>query len=281
MRYWRAYFVFLFVTITNCSLKANALFFRWYNACPEALDAAESDDLVEVTKKRKYWSFLPAGAAGAAAKSVGFIFYGGAFVSELAYAPILRALAEAGYSAFLLDLPVSFSLLAQNQAGTVIRDFKEEVDTWVVGGHSLGGTSAATYAKRYELAGLALLGSYPAWSLADQDIAAISLGGELDGITSRAEWQNGVDRLPPDARFVEIEGGNHAQMGCYGPQKSDGEATITLEEQQEIVVTELLALLGSLEGEGGSATRLLSPDPGKKKNVMTAALRGANDFTGA
>ena len=31
---------------------------------------------------------------------------------------------------------------------------------------------------------------------------------------------------------VEIEGGNHAQFGNYGPQKGDLPATISAEEQQ-------------------------------------------------
>ena len=42
--------------------------------------------------------------------------------------------------------------------------------------------------------------------------------------------------LPADTRYVPIEGGNHAQMGWYGPQPGDGTATISREEQQQQVV---------------------------------------------
>ena len=33
--------------------------------------------------------------------------------------------------------------------------------------------------------------------------------------------------------FVSIDGGNHAQFGDYGPQRGDGEATISLQMQLE------------------------------------------------
>jgi hypothetical protein len=46
---------------------------------------------------------------------------------------------------------------------------------------------------------------------------------------------------------VPIEGGNHAQMGWYGPQPGDGMATISREDQQQQVVAataELLSIVG-------------------------------------
>ena len=53
--------------------------------------------------------------------------------------------------------------------------------------------------------------------------------------------------LPADTRYVPIEGGNHAQMGWYGPQPGDGTATISREDQQQQVVAateELLSTVG-------------------------------------
>jgi hypothetical protein len=53
--------------------------------------------------------------------------------------------------------------------------------------------------------------------------------------------------LPPDAAFVPIEGGNHAQFGSYGPQPGDNPATISAEEQLAQTVTATVALLDRLE----------------------------------
>ena len=40
------------------------------------------------------------------------------------------------------------------------------------------------------------------------------------------------DEIDYTENVVEIEGGNHAQFGNYGPQKGDLPATISAEEQQ-------------------------------------------------
>ena len=40
------------------------------------------------------------------------------------------------------------------------------------------------------------------------------------------------DHIDYTENVVEIEGGNHAQFGNYGPQKGDLPATISAEEQQ-------------------------------------------------
>ena len=42
---------------------------------------------------------------------------------------------------------------------------------------------------------------------------------------------------------MEIEGGNHAQFGNYGPQKGDLPATISAEEQQKQTVEAIEAFL--------------------------------------
>ena len=44
------------------------------------------------------------------------------------------------------------------------------------------------------------------------------------------------NQLPEDTKFVSVEGGNHAQFAHYGPQSMDGEATISMEEQQKNLV---------------------------------------------
>ncbi len=44
--------------------------------------------------------------------------------------------------------------------------------------------------------------------------------------------QSVEDKLDYTENVVEIQGGNHAQFGNYGPQKGDLPATISAQEQQ-------------------------------------------------
>ena len=46
---------------------------------------------------------------------------------------------------------------------------------------------------------------------------------------------------------MEIEGGNHAQFGNYGPQKGDLPATISAEEQQAQTVIAIEEFLGEAD----------------------------------
>jgi Alpha/beta hydrolase family len=50
--------------------------------------------------------------------------------------------------------------------------------------------------------------------------------------------------------WVAIEGGNHAQFGWYGPQSSDGIATISRQEQQKQIVVATMELLSRLAAPG-------------------------------
>jgi hypothetical protein len=53
--------------------------------------------------------------------------------------------------------------------------------------------------------------------------------------------------VPADAAFIEIEGGNHEQMGWYTGQPNDPPATISREEQQRQVAAATIDLLESVE----------------------------------
>jgi hypothetical protein len=67
--------------------------------------------------------------------------------------------------------------------------------------------------------------------------------GTRDGVASVAKARANTTKLPADARWIEIEGANHAQFAYYGPQLGDGRATISRKEQQkrlvELIVNEL------------------------------------------
>ena len=47
---------------------------------------------------------------------------------------------------------------------------------------------------------------------------------------------------------MEIQGGNHAQFGNYGPQKGDAPATISAEEQQARTVEAVAEFIARRQG---------------------------------
>jgi len=212
---------------------------------PEALAALQSDSKVQVTSDR-WLVFQPNGTQ----KQVGFIFYPGGRVDERSYAPMARALAEEGYLSIIVPMPLNLAVFGVEKASEVISAFPQ-VQSWVIGGHSLGGSMASSYARNHpsQIKGLALFASYPASSdnLSSQDIFVLSVYGSRDGLVSLKNIQDSRSLLPATTVWVVIDGGNHSQMGWYGSQPGDNEATITRAEQQLQMVNATLALIELIE----------------------------------
>jgi hypothetical protein len=92
-------------------------------------------------------------------------------------------------------------------------------------------------------AGLALVASYPPANvdLSNSPGAFVSVYGSNDG--QAAELPRAKSQLPFGTPFVVIEGGNHGQIGDYGPQPGDGAATISAEDEQRQVADAVVAML--------------------------------------
>lgn len=223
-------------------------FIRWTEnsspPLPEALASLESDELMRV-ETDPWITFTPLDQN----PMIGFIFYPGGLVEAKAYAPPMRAIAEAGYLGVITPMPLNLAVLDSSAAADVIAAHPE-IEDWVIGGHSLGGSMATSFADQsHEIAGLALWASYPAESndLSNQLIAVTSIYGTLDGLATPEKVLAAKPLLPDNTSWVPIEGGNHAQFGWYGPQEGDNPATISREEQQAQIVMATLALLSELE----------------------------------
>jgi dienelactone hydrolase len=119
-----------------------------------------------------------------------------------------------------------------------------EVDTWFVGGHSLGGVRACLMTPDAGAQGLVLFGSYCANDVSDSGLQVLSIAGENDLLSTPAIIEKNASLLPANATFVTIEGANHASFGDYGAQSGDGERTITSTQMR----AELTALLSELLG---------------------------------
>lgn len=122
----------------------------------------------------------------------------------------------------------------------------------VVAGHSRGAALACRVVDEHPGAadGLALLGTtHPRrHDLSGLAMPVTKVIGTRDGVAPPSRSRANRPRLPPHTRFVEIDGGNHAQFAHYGPQLFDGDATISRETRQAAArdaLAELLASLGS------------------------------------
>ncbi len=125
----------------------------------EALAALEPENDLSVRDEGAFIVFAPAGPE----PGTGFILYPGGRVDHRSYAPVARAIAARGYLVAVVRMPLSLAVLGVDRADAVIAAHPG-VQNWVVGGHSLGGSMAASYARRHAdgVRGLVLWASYPA-----------------------------------------------------------------------------------------------------------------------
>lgn len=212
---------------------------------PEALAALETDSAVRV-ESDPWFTFWPLDAA----PNGGVIIYPGGRVDPRSYAPAARALAGEGYLVVITPMPLNLAVLNANVAADVVQAYPE-IETWVVGGHSLGGAMAANYAEgqRDVVDGLVLWAAYPANDAltARSELEVLSIYATNDGLSTPEDIESSRADLPDNTRYVEIAGGNHAQFGWYGEQPGDGEATISRLEQQEQIVTATAEFLAELD----------------------------------
>ena len=164
--------------------------------------------------------------------STGIVFYPGGKVEYTAYIPLMEEIAKKGYVCFIVKMPGNLAVFGLNKADIVIEKYSE-IQNWYIGGHSLGGAMASSYAEKNpdQLSGIFFLGAYPSSDLSGTDLKMISIVGSEDKVLNREKYQENKINAPIDAEYIEIVGGNHANFGNYGDQDGDGNATITWEEQ--------------------------------------------------
>ncbi len=162
----------------------------------------------------------------------GLIFYPGGKVDERAYIPLMREISSHGVLCVLVKVPFRLAVFDVNAAKGIPESFPE-ISEWYIGGHSLGGSMAASYLKKNpdSFKGLLLLGSYSTASLSDSGLRVLSVYGSLDGVMNREKYEKNLSNMPKNFSEFIIDGGNHAYFGAYGEQKGDGTASISQKEQ--------------------------------------------------
>ena len=240
------------IWVTTGSI-AGAIFFGWsllaYRAQDVAIAALQSDARVTVTDESTYWRFRPPQPSAA-----GLIFFPGTPVNPAAYAPLVRAVAAAGYTVLLVRLPRRGVLGGADGPEVLGRARQAAADTrevsrWVVAGHSRGGLVASRLAHDTfpALAGLVLIGtSHPRdFSLAALRVPVTRVFGSRDTVADEWKLDRTRSNLPSTTRMIRIDGGNHSQFGYYGFQPGDWPATISRDAQQAITRQALIDALAS------------------------------------
>ncbi len=229
-----------------------------YRANAEARAGAVSDATVANVRADGVWRF-----SGAKTSDVGLLFFPGALVDPVAYAPLARAVAAAGYPVTMVELPRRGAFGGANDPELLEHALSEmnrtpSVKRWVVAGHSRGAVAAVDMAATYpaRIAGLALMGTtHPRdHDLSRLTVPVLKIMGTNDGVAPERKTNENRRLLPVATRWVRIDGGNHSQFGWYGFQPGDRFAGISAEQQHARTLSALLDLLGEV-----AAT---SPRPG-------------------
>lgn len=225
---------------------AALVWLRPFPADDPAVAAMAGGDGVRVEDSATRITLVPDGTR----PTTGLVFQPGARVDPRAYVPLLARAAREGHLVVVVKQPFAIGFTALGAPEDVIAEHPE-VSRWAVGGHSLGGVAASTFARDNDVEGLLLWASYPIESLADRDLAVASVSGTEDGLTTPADVAGSRSDLPPGTTFVAVEGAVHAFFGDYGEQPGDGRPTVSRAEAQDRIVAASVQLLDGLAGAVG------------------------------
>ena len=207
----------------------------YYHAEPVAVQAMGSVEPISVYELRDGVTvFAPEEPLA------GFIFYPGGKVEHIAYAPLLHACAERQILCVLIRMPCNLAVLNANGADSIQEQFPE-IGRWYIGGHSLGGAMAASYAADHagKWDGLVLLAAYSTQDLSQSGLSVLSVYGTEDGVLDMEKYEQYRSNLPADTVEIVIDGGCHAGFGHYGAQDGDGIPAISSDEQIVRTVDEI------------------------------------------
>lgn len=206
---------------------------------PEQLDTVQTNPAVSAEDADQGIVLSPADGES----DRGLVFIPGAKVDPWAYAAVLQGLAEDGVTVVITRPWLNLAFFDPRGLDS-FTSAAPAVDSWSVGGHSLGGVRACQLAADADA--LVLFASYCSTDLSDSGIPVLSLAGSEDGLSTPEKVDAARDELPADAEMIEIEGASHASFGDYGPQAGDGVATLSTEDMHAEVTELTTAFLDSV-----------------------------------
>lgn len=205
-----------------------------------AFAALEDSKTVDVEQLDGMIIFTPKGISS----DTGFAFYPGGKIDYRAYAPLMAGLAAQGITCVLLKMPFQLAIFDIN-AGNRAMSALPQITHWYVGGHSLGGVMAASFAasNTAKADGIIFLASYSSSNISSSKLRVLSLYGSNDGVLNMKSFEAGKSKVPADALYFVIPGGNHAGFGSYGSQKGDNPASISAEEQRKETIAAIVLFI--------------------------------------
>lgn len=218
-----------------------AVWLRPFPASGAALSQAHEAAGVQITDQTTSITITPDEPT-----TSGLVFQPGARVDPRAYLRLLSQVAADGHLVVIVKQPLDIGLLA-TAAPEQSMTQHPQVTSWFVGGHSLGGVAAASFAQQHpeDVDGLLLWASYPLDSMRQTQLAVTSISGSRDGFTTPADIEKSRGELPPDTTFVTVDGAVHSYFGDYGDQPGDGVPTVSRESAQRTIVATSVDLLSS------------------------------------
>lgn len=211
---------------------------------PEPVAAVEGDDRIVIRDDPGAIVLSPASGV----VDVGLVYIPGAKVDAWAYAAKMSGVvAESGVTVVIAKPWLNLAFFDLRPLFS-FSELAPDIETWMVGGHSLGGVRACQLANDADA--LALFASYCANDLSGSDLPVLSLGGSQDGVSTPQDIADALPRLPADAIVVEIEGASHSSFGDYGPQPGDGTPTIS-DDDMTSRLTELVGEFAASLADGG------------------------------
>lgn len=223
---------------------AVSVFLSWANdtfaAEPAGLAAVQEDTRVELDDRGDVVILTPTGESDGR----GLVFLSGAKVEPQAYAATFQEVAAEGTTVVIVKPFLNLAILERRPLDA-FTDLVPGVDSWAVGGHSMGGVKACSYAETGEVDALVLLASYCSGdALADStDLDVLSVSGTQDGLATPEKIDDSLDDLPATTTVVRIDGASHAQFGDYGVQPGDGTPTISDDAARESITEALVPFL--------------------------------------
>ncbi len=204
-----------------------------YQAEEAFLSEIKTRDTLEIIEESRVFVITPAEVSPT---QPAIIFYPGGLVAPEAYFYKMGHVAEClQTSVYVIKAPFNAAIFDINAAARIMDKYNLEA-AWV-GGHSLGGISAARFTAENmdKVDCLFLFGSY-----SDQDLSSfkgkvISIMGDQDLIINRENYEEAKQNLPPGAQFIEVEGLNHSDFGNYGLQSGDDPSSLSEEEVIELI----------------------------------------------